>query len=350
MTETSPSDCHAHAHKKPRPFYRDPLFWACLVVGALFSASYFFPVLHGFRHRFLDYAKLMALPIALGFLAGGMIDYYIPQEYISKYLAQRSKRVVFYATALGFLASACSHGVLALSMELHRKGASGPAVVSFLLASPWANLPITFLLVGFFGWKGLLIVLVALLIAMTTGLIFQILDTRGWIERNPHSVSVASHFSIREDMLKRFKGYRFSLAGLWKDLKGIARGIWGLADMVLIWILIGIVLASLASSFVPPDIFQRYMGPTLAGLLVTLVIATILEVCSEGTSPLAFEIYQQTGALGNAFAFLMAGVVTDVTEIGLVWKNLGKETALWMIGITLPQVLFWAFIFNQWIS
>ena len=35
----------------------------------------------------------------------------------------------------------------------------------------------------------------------------------------------------------------------------------------------------------------------------------------------------------------MSGVVTDVTEVGLVWENLGSRTALWMLAINLPQVV-----------
>ena len=81
------------------------------------------------------------------------------------------------------------------------------------------------------------------------------------------------------------------------------------------------------------------MGPTALGLIITLIVATILEVCSEGTAPLAFEIYRQTGALGNAFVFLMAGVVTDYTEIGLLWHNVGKRVAIWLPIITVPQVV-----------
>jgi len=53
--------------------------------------------------------------------------------------------------------------------------------------------------------------------------------------------------------------------------------------------------ASLISAFVPAVIFQRFLGPSVAGLLVTLLVAAILEICSEGTSPLAFELYKQTG-------------------------------------------------------
>lgn len=88
------------------------------------------------------------------------------------------------------------------------------------------------------------------------------------------------------------------------------------------------------------------MGPTLLGLFVTLALATIIEVCSEGSSPLAFEIYRQTHALGNSFVFLMAGVVTDYTEIGLLWANVGRRTAMWLPVISLPQVVAIGYLAN----
>jgi len=81
-------------------------------------------------------------------------------------------------------------------------------------------------------------------------------------------------------------------------------------------------------------------------LLVTLFFATIIEVCSEGSSPLAFEIYNQTGAFGNSFVFLLSGVITDVTELGLIWHNIGKKAAIWLPIITVPQVIILGYLFN----
>ena len=106
------------------------------------------------------------------------------------------------------------------------------------------------------------------------------------------------------------------------------------------------ILASAARAFIPQQFFMRFMGPTLIGLLVTLVLATIIEVCSEGSAPLAFEIFKQTGAFGNSFVFLMAGVATDYTEIGLIWHNIGKKAALWLPIITVPQILILGYLFN----
>jgi uncharacterized membrane protein YraQ (UPF0718 family) len=345
MNETSHSCCHGGEKKKP--WYLSGLFLITALTLALVGASFVFPAMEAFRRTLGDYARVMFWPVLAGFLIGGLIDHYVPREYISKHLSIPKKRTIFYSVGLGFLMSACCHGILAISMEIHKKGASGPAVVSFLLASPWANLPITILLFGFFGTKAFLIVFGAIAIALVTGLLMQTLDRAGWIERNPHSVEVKEGFSIWQDILRRFREHEFTHENFWKAFRGVTGGAMDLAVMVLPWILVGILLGGLVSTFVPEHIFHHYFGPTLLGLLVTLALATVLEVCSEGTSPLAFTIYRETGAFGNAFAFLMGGVVTDVTEIGLVWKNLGPKTALWMLAISLPQVILLGWILNR---
>ncbi len=292
-------------------------------------------ILEPFRLQFFMYAHRIWWAVLLGLFLGGIIDHFIPRKYISHILASPKKRTIFYSVILGFFMSACSHGILALSIQLHKKGASNPAVVAFLLASPWANLPLTIMLMAFFGIKALYIVLCAIIIAITTGLIFQVLETKGLIETNKNSVETKEGFSVAHDIKNRSSSYKFSI----NDIKGIYKGALSLANMILWWILVGIGLASLIGAYMPHNIFQNYMGPTFMGLIVTLIVATIMEVCSEGTAPLAFEIYRQTGAFGNAFVFLMAGVVTDYTEIGLLWVNVGKRVAIWLPIITVPQVI-----------
>ncbi|MBI1884553.1 MAG: permease [Chlamydiae bacterium] len=331
---------------KKAVWYKNKLIVTLIFLATLLLFGCFIPWLHPFQIAFWRYVRMIWWALLAGMILGGVIDYYIPKIYISKYLARRRKRTIFYSVGLGLLMSACSHGILALAMELHKKGAGGPAVVSFLLASPWANLPVTLLLVGFFGVKGVLIIFCALIVAIVTGLVFQKLEVRGLIEKNIHEVPVDENFSILGDVKRRWQEYHFSLEVLWKDVRGILRGVWELSQMVLWWILIGFILASLISAYVPSHLFHHLLGPSLMGLGVTLLFAAILEVCSEGTAPLAFEIYRQTGALGNSFVFLMAGVATDYTEIGLVWTNLGRKTAWWMIALCVPQILILGGLIN----
>ena len=246
--------------------------------------------------------------------------------------------------------STCSHGILAIAIELYKKGANTSSVIAFLLASPWANLPITILLFGFFGIKAALIVFSALLIATTTGLIYQVLERKGMIECR-HCIQgedkpVLTDFSIIKDVKRRWREFKFTSGNIKKAMIGTFKGSWSLTKTVMWWLIVGMFMAAFARAYIPHDLFMNYMGPTLAGLILTLVFATIIEVCSEGSSPLAFEIYSQTKAFGNSFIFLMAGVATDYTEIGLIWSNIGKKAAIWLPIITVPQIILLGYIFN----
>jgi len=325
------------------PWYREKLYILLAITALFFVLSYFFykPLFDALY----DYLKLLWWAILLGLLIGGAIDYLVPVEYIERFLGRHKKRSIFYAIFFGFLMSACSHGILAIAIELYKKGANTSSVIAFLLASPWANIAVTVLLFGFFGIKALFIVFSAIIIAIITGLIYQQLEKRDIIEcdKCKNGIGINDHKEVKLELRRIF----IKLKEPKKSLIGVAKGSLALAKMIMWWLLIGMILASLARTFVPTDIFQQYMGATILGMIITLLLATIIEVCSEGSSPLAFEIFKQTGAFGNSFIFLMAGVVTDYTEIGLIWSNIGKKAAIWLPIITVPQVIILGYIFNQ---
>ena len=118
--------------------------------------------------------------------------------------------------------------------------------------------------------------------------------------------------------------------------------------MILKWIFFGIVLASIIRTFVNPEFFAVVFGPKLIGLGATIIFTTILEICSEGSVVIATDMLLKAKAAGNTFAFLMAGVSTDYTEI----LSLRETTHSWKIAfflpfVTLPQVLVIAMILNS---
>lgn len=344
MKESQGSCCH---QKAKAAWYQNKTVRVAAVLTAVCLAAVIFPVLEPFRAAFLGYLRMIWVAVLVGLFLGGIIEHFVPREYVAAVLARPGRRSIVHAVLLGFLMSACSHGILALAIQLHKKGAATPSVVAFLLASPWANLPLTIMLIGFFGiGPALYIILGAVVIALITGWIYQWLQAKGWVERNAHTVAVDSDFSVADDLHRRLKAFRWSVSGLAQDARGVLAGAVSLGNMVLWWILIGMGLAAAAGAYIPAGFFHQYMGPSPLGLMVTLIAATVMEVCSEGTAPLAFEIFRQTGALGNSFVFLMAGVATDYTEIGLLWQNVGRKTALWLPVITVPQIILLGLIAN----
>lgn len=336
------------------PWYKEKIYIVTVVTSILLVLSYIIKQLNPFFFAFIDYISTIWWAIIVGFIIGGIIDYFVPREYIKKYFSVHRKRTVVYSVIFGFLMSACSHGILAIAIELYRKGANTSSVISFLLASPWANLPITFILIGFFGWKAFLIISSALLIAIITGLIYQTLEKKGLVECNICEQDGDDlkfrDVSIKKDICRRLKQFEISGRNVKIAIVGVLRGAWTLSKMVMWWLFIGMIIAAFARAYISHDLFMNYMGPTFFGLLVTLLFATIIEVCSEGSSPLAFEIYNQTGAFGNSLTFLMAGVATDYTEVGLIWHNIGKRAAIWLPVLTVPQILMYGILFNIFIS
>ncbi|MBI3082796.1 MAG: permease [Candidatus Omnitrophica bacterium] len=334
--------CHATGTR----WYLDPWVWVPLSGLLLSMAGQWWAEAAPVSAIYAGYLKKVLVPFLLGLLLGGFIDHCVPKEYIVKLLSGPSKRVIARSTILGFLASSCSHGCLALTIELYRKGASVPAVVSFLLASPWASMSLTFILLSLFGLKGVVIVLGALAIAFVTGLAFQRLALRGLIESNPETLPIEEGFSIWRDVAARARRYPWSIRQLRDDARGILAGMLPLGRMVLGWVQLGLILSAVLGAWIPHATFERLLGPSVGGLLLTLLAAAVIEVCSEGTAPLAYEIYRHTGALGNSFAFLMGGVVTDYTELGAIWTTIGRKTVCWILLLTLPMVLVVGWLLN----
>jgi len=350
--------CPSCAVKAGTPWYKQRIFIVTFLTLIILLIGYFLDPEKKFFNAFIDYLLLIWWAILIGFIIGGIIDYFIPRLYIEKYLSRHKKRTIVYSIIFGFLMSACSHGILAIAIELYKKGASTSSVVAFLLASPWANLPITILLFGFFGIKAGLIVISAIIIALITGLIFQKLEKKGLVEcdkcKKGEDKQILSDFSIIKDIKRRINNYKFTTKNNINVIKGTFLGSWSLTKMVMWWLIIGMLMAAFARAYIPHELFKQYMGPTFIGLIVTLVFATIIEVCSEGSSPLAFEIYEKSleagaPAFGNSFTFLMAGVATDYTEIGLIWHNIGKRAALWIPIITVPQILILGYLYNTFL-
>lgn len=327
------NDGHCQHEAIPQPGRK--LLYALAAFGLLAGLS-FLPGLAALNEALVSYLALIWWAVLLGLFVGGLIDHFVPDAFISNLLGKRSGSSIFMAVIAGFFMAACSHGILAIAIQLHKKGASIPATVTFLLATPWANFPVTILMFGFFGWQAGLLIGGAMLIAVVTGFLFMVLEHFSLVESSP---AYQGDEDYKWDAIREFS---------WRaSVKGVYGGAMNLANMVLWWIILGFIIAVLIKAYVPHGWFMDYFGPGFWGLLATLLVATVIEICSEGSSPIAFEIYSKVGTLGNPFVFLMAGVVTDYTEIGLLWTNIGKRTALWLPLLTVPQVLLLALLFNH---
>tara|TARA_B110000503_G_C7170377_1_gene423981 strand:- start:6509 stop:7648 length:1140 start_codon:yes stop_codon:yes gene_type:complete len=369
VVTTTPACC---ASQPPTPVQKsrpDYLLWGS---ASIVAVGYLIHLLVGGQPALPEWLTVMSsgayelinkmwwgLLMAVAFV--GLLER-IPRELVMSALGQGgTPRGVIRATFAGVLLDLCSHGILMVGTKLYERGASLGQLMAFLIASPWNSLSLTVVLITLIGWGyTLAFVALSMLIGIVTGLIFDRLVARNILPANPNSAnpnsanpsSAANDDSLQEQANKPVWPQIVSaLKQASFTPKGLVALLWdGLCDsrMVFRWLLFGIVLATAIRAFVPMDTYQTLFGPTVAGLFLTLLAATIIEVCSEGSTPIAADILTRAGAPGNGFTFLMAGVATDYTEV-MVIKDTTKswKIALFLPLITLPQVLVIGWLLNQ---
>lgn len=329
---------------KARP---DILFWGSL---GLVAAGYLWHLTPwaaatGFSAAIFELMNQMWIGIAIGIVAMGVMGR-IPRPFIMAALGTaKGWRGIVRAVLAGVILDLCSHGILMVGAKLYERGASAGQLMAFLIASPWNSLSLTVILISLIGWGWTLAFIgLSAVVAMITGLIVEALVERGRLPANPSRIPLPEGFSFWREAKQAWSGVHLTPRYILAMLRA------GLIDskMILRWLFIGVLIAAALRVFIEADHFAHYFGPSLIGLGVTLLAATVIEVCSEGSAPIAADIMTRAHAPGNAFTFMMAGVATDYTEI-MVLREATKSWKLTLALplITTPQVLLLGWWLNQ---
>jgi uncharacterized membrane protein YraQ (UPF0718 family) len=304
-----------------------------------------YPLLSVFCQSVKELMHLMWWGTLFGIVAIALLRY-VPRRRIEQWLGGKNDLSgLLRAIGAGLFFDVCSHGILLVSIQLYRKGLSIGQTMAFLVASPWNSFSTTFLLFALIGVKWtLLFIGGSLIVALATGALFHLFEKRGLVAPNPYREEFErirpTEPGFGEQivpLLRRPAGWLTILGG-------------GLLEsrMVLRWMFFGVILAAILRVAVSPEAFSDWFGPTLAGLGLTLVAATVIEVCSEGSSPIAGDLLNRAEAPGNGFAFLMAGAATDYTEIlALRETTRSWKTALLLPATTVPQVVLVGWLMNH---
>lgn len=351
--KTTPSCCKSAetpSEAKPAKRKRDWLLWGSGVTILIAYVAAFF-LDHGdlwglghFTHSIRDMMNLMWWGILIGMVAVGLIDR-VPREFVIGIIGRdQGARSLGRAVLAGFFLDLCNHGVLMVGAKLYERGASLGQVFAFLIASPWNSLSLTIIIGVMMGWQWMVVFIVAsLVIAFVTGLIVEALERRGKVKPNANRIDLPEDFHVWREAKVGIKATRYDLA----FVKDVARRSVTASKMVLRWLFFGVVLAALIQVTVPTEIFATWFGATFLGLLTTLLAATIIEVCSEGSVPIAADLMTRAAAPGNAFTFLMAGAATDYTEILVLKEVTGRlKAALLLPLLTVPQVVVIGWMLN----
>ena len=97
------------------------------------------PVVRDLAINFVSIILEAAPFMMVGAVIGGMIEAFVPPEFIQRVLAERTKAAVFVAAGLGIIFPICECAIVPIVRRLINKGVPLPAAIAFLLGAPIVN-------------------------------------------------------------------------------------------------------------------------------------------------------------------------------------------------------------------
>lgn len=297
--------------------------------------------------------------ILLGFTLAGVLHEFVPMELVARRLGKPGFRSVIWATVLGAPLPLCSCGVLPTAAALRRKGASKPAVASFIVSVPETGVDSIAVSYGLMGpIMAVYRPIVAVVTALSAGIACLFItrgesddvdvDTLQEIEEHDHDhghdhshshdhTSAANKKSVSQGKHKKSKYVR------WRQRLGRMAG-YGyrtVLDEVAFWIVAGLVVTGILLALLPEDFFSSTLGLD-SGILPMLLMAVIgvpLYTCASMSTPIAAGLIATGLSPGAALVFLLAGPATSIASLSIVGKLLGRRSmAAYLVSILVVAI------------
>jgi uncharacterized protein len=267
----------------------------------------------GINEFWVEFVRLsaeMAPYLLLGFGIAGLLHVFIPEQWVYRQLGRRSTWSVVKGAFLGAPLPLCSCGVLPVAASLKKSGASPPAVLSFLVATPVTGIDsilATYALLG--GFLAVVRPIASVALALVAGIMMLLVTRADPLPAAPPATAMGGNRGPLFKRLWKATDYAFN-----ELLAGIARSV-----------LLGLLIGAAISLFIPADLVARFTGMTLITYVGMVLIGTPLYVCATGSIPIAAALLAKGLSPGAALAFLLAGPATNAVAIAVARDLVGKR-------------------------
>ena len=278
-------------------------------------------------YNFWNLSIEMAPFLLLGFLLAGLLSLFISKELIKKHLSNKSKYAVIKSVILGIPLPVCSCGVIPLAASIREKGASKGSTASFVTSTPQTGIDSIIITYDMIGMTFALIrVSVAFISGIITGLIVDFFKNK----KNDYYFSENDFHDFKRRKIK--DGLKYAFYNLPKSLFKP--------------LIIGILFASLISTFIKDDYFISY-NSTFTEIIFISLISIPMYICSTASVPLALSFINLGISPGAVLIFLILGPATNTLTLTTLWKIIGKKETILFIGSIIINAVIFGILLNN---
>ncbi|MBY5034891.1 permease [Streptococcus gallolyticus] len=252
-----------------------------------------------------------ALPFVLiGAIVSGFIEVYISPEMVHRYLPRNKFLRILFGTFIGFFFPSCECGIVPIVHRFLEKKVPTYTAVPFLATAPVINPIVLFSTFTAFGNSfrfAFLRALGSVLVALVLGIFLGFLDTSAILKESIELEEKHAHHHHRG-----WKKVGFALVHAIDEFFDTGR-----------YLVFGCLFASLVQVYVPTRLLTNLGQSPLSAILVMMLMAFLLSLCSEADAFIGASFLSSFG-LAPVMAFLVIGPMIDIKNL-LMMKHYFKN-------------------------
>jgi uncharacterized membrane protein YraQ (UPF0718 family) len=301
---------------------------------------------------FKDYLIEVLPYLAIGFLLSGLINEFVPSQWVERRLGGNGMKPILYSTLVGTILPICCLGSLPVAVSLRQKGARLGPVLAFLVATPATSITALLVTYGFLGLNFTIFIFFAVIaMGLIVGLVGNKVEGKAKVivslaqqALDPvcgMSVEVGkaaktehggeTYYFCCSHCQQAFESSPEEYVGAYSRnithrVKHVFR--YAFVDMVKEIgpeLLLGLALAALVAAVAPVGEFVgTHFGGGL-GYLFGLGFGLIMYICSTASVPLVHAFVSQGMNIGAGMVLLLVGPITSWGTILVLRKEFGAR-------------------------
>ena len=270
-----------------------------------------------------------AMPfVLLGVFISGIIQIFITEQMVSKFIPKNRILAVVYGTLIGAIFPACECGIIPIVRRLILKGVPLHMGIAFMLTGPVINPIVLFSTYVAFGnkwdimrYRGGLAIIVSIIVGLI--LSYQY-DSNQLLEKK--SLNVHSHDHTGDQHFpKKLLG---ALQHAVEEFFSVGK-----------YLIIGAFIAASMQTFIKTSTLLAIGQNELSSSAVMMGLAFILSLCSEADAFIASS-FTSTFSTGSIIAFLVYGPMLDIKNTLMLLDAFKKKFVFFLILYITVFVLF----------
>jgi len=308
---------------------------------------------------------LLSAPwLLLGLFIAGLINVYLPKDFLNKHLGAEGFMTTIKAALIGAPMPLCSCGVIPAALGLRRAGASKSATTAFLVSTPETgvdSISVSYVLLGPF--MAVIRPIAAISSAIVAGVLVGKEDKNEQkaeqkiIDKTASSSCCSSKSEVvveassccgsekqsekAESSCCASKNEKVMVEGHWQKFsQALTYSCTKLLEDTVKWLLVGLFFAALIQTYVPADFFTQW-GNGILAMVVVILISIPMYICATASTPIAAGLLLSGVSPGAVLVFMLAGPATNIATLGVVANELGKRAVIsYLTGVIGVAVLF----------